>query len=453
MLNVLARHLKKFANWGLSDMAKTKAALDGALLEAIERGRLAKEFNLKPEQVDQYIMRITTLRKYGMNPDEIKALIHAEIKRDLEKSGVKIVSVARTDEGEKVLSIAPSKPATQNAESQNVPRFPQPRKESYYHPEYVDYFKIKSNPYRPDYLPLDDSKVDSIVGSINKNAFWMPLLVRRNGDHYELAYGHHRLAAFHKVYPDDRVPVIVRELTDDQIRETLAAEFNTVYGSKRHAADMLVLATMRHLGFEPPVSMVPKSLAAYVANKLGGGWKESAVMASVRRLWPWWIGIAPREAFQKLEPRVLAAVFRQTCKAAEELVEERFPLLDPESEAFLSDMAVLKSQAKDKARTVYDNLFREATSVGTLCEPECAKWRADLKPTPDGEVLPTTSIIHAAKSWHVGKAAARLTSLVKFAPSIDDDGKAALRLQIELEIGKLQDCLNTLNQPVLPGVH
>ena len=56
---------------------------------------------------------------------------------------------------------------------------------------------VKPNPYRDFNLnPLNDAKINELVGSIQDTGFWDNIAARKNkAGEYELAYGHHRLFA------------------------------------------------------------------------------------------------------------------------------------------------------------------------------------------------------------------------------------------------------------------
>ena len=56
---------------------------------------------------------------------------------------------------------------------------------------------ILPNPFRDLRAnPLIEDKIVELVGSIHLTGFWDNVVVRKNADgKYELAYGHHRLAA------------------------------------------------------------------------------------------------------------------------------------------------------------------------------------------------------------------------------------------------------------------
>jgi ParB-like nuclease domain len=93
---------------------------------------------------------------------------------------------------------------------------------------YVKLKDLRPNPYRRiKTYPIRAEKVTALAASITANDWWENVEVRRapDGHGYELAYGHHRLAALRKLYkPDDQVGVMLRELSAEQMLRRMADE-------------------------------------------------------------------------------------------------------------------------------------------------------------------------------------------------------------------------------------
>ncbi|ACZ41422.1 parB-like partition protein [Thermobaculum terrenum ATCC BAA-798] len=69
--------------------------------------------------------------------------------------------------------------------------------------------QIIANPYQPR-GSMDEGRLQSLVESIKQNGILQPLLVQRQGDHYQLIAGHRRLHAA-KMAGVQQVPVVIRE--------------------------------------------------------------------------------------------------------------------------------------------------------------------------------------------------------------------------------------------------
>jgi ParB family chromosome partitioning protein len=76
----------------------------------------------------------------------------------------------------------------------------------------VEIGKIAPNSLQPR-RSFDDTKIDKLASSIRDRGIIQPLLVRRNGDGYELIAGERRLRAAQKAGLRE-VPVVVREASD-----------------------------------------------------------------------------------------------------------------------------------------------------------------------------------------------------------------------------------------------
>lgn len=85
---------------------------------------------------------------------------------------------------------------------------------------------IKPNPHRNlAVYPLNQQKVQELVASINATeaGFWDNVLVRRVGDKYELAYGHHRLEAAKQAGLRE-ADFIVKKLSDAEMLKIMTLE-------------------------------------------------------------------------------------------------------------------------------------------------------------------------------------------------------------------------------------
>jgi hypothetical protein len=85
---------------------------------------------------------------------------------------------------------------------------------------------LKPNPYKKDIRGgfIDEIVVEQIKESASKTSFWEQWVVREK-DAFELAFGHHRLAAAIALYgPNYEVSVQVEPYTDEQMLVALADE-------------------------------------------------------------------------------------------------------------------------------------------------------------------------------------------------------------------------------------
>ena len=83
---------------------------------------------------------------------------------------------------------------------------------------------IESNPFRmAGKYPLKAHTVDALVRSIKEVGLWEGVIARKRGSKYEIAFGHHRVAAAKKCKLS-RVTIIIRDLTDEQMIQFMGRE-------------------------------------------------------------------------------------------------------------------------------------------------------------------------------------------------------------------------------------
>jgi ParB family chromosome partitioning protein len=86
----------------------------------------------------------------------------------------------------------------------------------------VDLDRIVPNPRQPR-LQMDQGPLDELAQSIRVNGIIQPILVRRSGDRYEIIAGERRWRAA-QIAGLLRVPVVVREIADDQLLQVALIE-------------------------------------------------------------------------------------------------------------------------------------------------------------------------------------------------------------------------------------
>jgi hypothetical protein len=112
---------------------------------------------------------------------------------------------------------------------------------------------INANPFRnEELLPVEAEQVRDIVASIQATGLWAPPVVRPNpeGDGFQLAFGHTRLAALRELHGEDaEVEVRVQELSNERMFGMLVDENRTQRGYTcdvfDHDVRQLLLAVVR----------------------------------------------------------------------------------------------------------------------------------------------------------------------------------------------------------------
>jgi hypothetical protein len=85
---------------------------------------------------------------------------------------------------------------------------------------------IDDNPWRNlKHYPYDTEKLAMLQRSMKDVGCWEGVIVRAAGGRYQQAFGHHRTEAARREFGEDaRIPVIVRDLTDEQMLQFLGRE-------------------------------------------------------------------------------------------------------------------------------------------------------------------------------------------------------------------------------------
>ena len=109
--------------------------------------------------------------------------------------------------------------------------------------------KVKYNPYRDLKLdPINQSTVDKMVASITDLGFWGGLAVRKVGDSYELAFGHHRLEALRQI-GEAKADLNIVGYDEDQMVRAMVVENATQRGNEGGATLDSVAGIVRRIGY------------------------------------------------------------------------------------------------------------------------------------------------------------------------------------------------------------
>lgn len=150
---------------------------------------------------------------------------------------------------------------------------------------------LEPNPYRDmNNYPMDEAKVKSLIESITQTGFWDNILSRKHRSKYQIAYGHHRLAALREVYkPTDEVDIPVKELDDSTMIKIMANENMEAWAALPRVIDETVRVAKQFLEQHPE----EKRLVAHgrTDQEVGSpmiseflNWNETRVRYSLERL-------------------------------------------------------------------------------------------------------------------------------------------------------------------------
>jgi ParB-like chromosome segregation protein Spo0J len=95
----------------------------------------------------------------------------------------------------------------------------------------VSLSQLKSNPHRNiENYPINEDKVQELIKSYENTEYWGNIICRKVGDHYEIAFGHHRLEALRRM-KFQQVEVIVKKLDDGTMLKMMADENSESWSS------------------------------------------------------------------------------------------------------------------------------------------------------------------------------------------------------------------------------
>jgi len=121
--------------------------------------------------------------------------------------------------------------------------------------EKVAISQLKANPFRElDDYPIDREKVDKLKESISETGFWGTIVARKKGSSFEIAFGHHRKIALVELQQEgiigksEKVDIIVRDLTNEQMIQLMARENLEEWGTNAYIEAQTVESTIRAYG-------------------------------------------------------------------------------------------------------------------------------------------------------------------------------------------------------------
>ena len=119
----------------------------------------------------------------------------------------------------------------------------------------VSISQLRHNPFRElEDFPLDREKIDKLKESITATGFWGTIVARKKGSAYEIAFGHHRKASLEELQTEgiigrtEKVDIIVRELTNEEIIQLMARENLEEWGTNAAVEAETVAATIKAYG-------------------------------------------------------------------------------------------------------------------------------------------------------------------------------------------------------------
>ncbi len=139
---------------------------------------------------------------------------------------------------------------------------------------------IHPNPFRAlDRYPIRSEKVGALRESFRATGFWGNIVARIGTNECpEISYGHHRLEALRQEYgPDKEIPLIIEDLSDDQMLKMMVRENGQDWGNsavvdQESVRAVVVAFAQDKILLAPPPSKTAKTALRFAPSfSLGGG--------------------------------------------------------------------------------------------------------------------------------------------------------------------------------------
>lgn len=256
---------------------------------------------------------------------------------------------------------------------------------------------LKPNPYRQmDKYPIDRAKVEALKTSIKEKTFWDNLLVRKVGNKYQLAYGHHRWIAL-KELGIKEADLPVRDISDAVMLQIMAEEnlnWNTtpeVINQTVESAKKFLDEKIKKYQVWEEMATANKSISSHfpqdphkfgqiksqgvgqttILKFLGGNWKQWMIASALQIIAESKAGVISRKAVEALPSMHQARVFRDSVKAnkiptktqkkiAKKITKEGVGSRDiPDLVAEHSTLPKVKQEPKSKPLPMLDDYIKE----------------------------------------------------------------------------------------------
>ena len=286
---------------------------------------------------------------------------------------------------------------------------------------------ILPNPHRRiDTYPIRGDKLEALKASIGSTGWWKNVVVRKSPTKtgkYELAYGHHRLAALKALNkPGDAFEFVVEKLSDDDMLKMMASENQEEWGARF----WVVLETVRAL-IDAKASGGAEGLEAKAKKGEGGqgcGWITIPSVAGAGRQRseaPVWISATQiGDYFDWHDPRGKPKEMVQTAIRAIQLIEAGFlkntdfhDIGNKQARALVKEVSLPEKRLTAIAEK-HEVFAKEAETKGMIQAADTAKALA-----AEARQMAKEAPKAAAKS---------MTASFKHGRSIDDAAETARRL-------------------------
>ena len=325
--------------------------------------------------------------------------------------------------------------------------------------------QLRPNPFR-DALnyPIHREKIEMLKASIRTTGFWDNLIVRKHSfrsdvvpksdriQEYEVAYGHHRLAALHElcregmIDDDFECELPVRNLDDATMIRIMAAENAGEYRVTSDIIDETVRVAREYIQKETKTPLNEIN-AADISQFLGGGWNEDKVSNSLQRLSLFDRGTLTREQVHGLSATAARSVQREVAKVERSVVKAALEASDDATEMTEDDRRRIRTVAQKVARHVAGTVSDHVRSGGSASKIAEKSLDAQVQMVPDNapdDERKLSTIDAAARAVHAREFQRKIEMLMKYRQYMSAGAKHELQGTLKEVIGWSKQMLETM---------
>lgn len=251
----------------------------------------------------------------------------------------------------------------------------------------INLTELHPNPYRDFNLdPINDvsvAKLADAIGSFEDEdalGFWGGIAVRKQGEGYQLAFGHHRIEAL-KLAGWDKAELSVVKYDDDQMIRAMAIENATQRGGDGGAINDAVAGVIRRLGYLL-LTKTDKELGERL-NLAGATIFDKDQIAKTKNTFLKGEGIG-HELIKKYEPSLERNAIKNALKSLNEgnymtvIVESIQLVIEKElEEARIKEDELKQEKRKAEAKAKADELQKQAAQAKKVAHDAIVKQHYD----------------------------------------------------------------------------
>ena len=279
---------------------------------------------------------------------------------------------------------------------------------------------LRPNPFRDAaHYPIHREKLEALKASIRSTGFWDNVVVRKaeKGEHYELAYGQHRLEALKELVAEKVIDadlpleLPVRKLDDASMIQIMANENMNEYRPTTEIIDETIRVAREFLARQSKTPMTELT-ASDLSQFLGGAYSEDKVSVSLQRIGLFDRGMIQRDQLKGLSHTAARGIQREVAKVEKVMVKNKLEHLGEDDEPTNQDHKRVRAQVQKVANHVAQELCQHVRGGGTLGDIKELSIDAQVEMIPD-EAKPSERVLSTID------AAARCISAREFKRKVE----------------------------------